>query len=75
MKKYPSIKHQIVHSLRLYINDVTYFNNKPWKDNKEWKNLIIPKNETEESTTHNTNGKNRIEVEQVYQKINQVLFN
>lgn len=37
--------------------------------------VIIPKNETEESTTHNTNGKNRIEVEQVYQKINQVLFN
>ena len=46
MEKYPSIKHQVVHSLRLYIEDVTYFNNKPWKDNKEWKNLIIPKNET-----------------------------
>ena len=46
MKKYPSIKHQVVHSLRLYIDDVTYFNKKPWKDNKEWKNLIIPKNES-----------------------------
>jgi len=46
MKKYPSIKNQIVHSLRLYIDDVTYFNKKPWKDNKEWKNLIIPKNES-----------------------------
>ena len=46
MKKYPSIKHQVVHSLRLYIDDVTYFNKKPWKTNKEWKNLIIPKNES-----------------------------
>ena len=46
MKKYPSIKHQVVHSLRLYIDDVTYFNKKPWKNNKEWKNLIIPKNES-----------------------------
>lgn len=46
MKKYPSIKHQVVQSLRLYIEDVTYFNKKPWKDNKEWKNLIIPKNES-----------------------------
>ncbi len=46
MKKYPSIKHQVVHSLRLYIDDVTYFNKKPWKDNKEWKNLIIPKNDS-----------------------------
>ena len=46
MKKYPSIKHQVVHSLRLYIDDVTYFNDEPWKDNKEWKNLIIPKNES-----------------------------
>ena len=34
MKKYPSIKHQVVHSLRLYIDDVTYFNKKPWKDNQ-----------------------------------------
>ena len=46
MKKYPSIKHQVVHSLRLYIDDVTYFNKKPWKNNKKWKNLIIPKNES-----------------------------
>lgn len=46
MKKYPSIKHQVVHSLRLYIDDVTYFNKKPWKTNKEWKNLIIPKNQS-----------------------------
>ena len=46
MKKYPSIKHQIVYSLRLYIDDVTYFNKKTWKDNKQWKNLIIPKNES-----------------------------
>ena len=44
IKKYPSIKHQIVYSLKLYINDVTLFNQKPWKNNKEWKNLIIPKN-------------------------------
>jgi len=43
-KKYPSIKHQVVYSLKLYIDDVTYFNKKPWKNNKEWKNLIIPKN-------------------------------
>ncbi len=43
-KKYPSIKHQVVYSLKLYINDVTLFNRKPWKNNKEWKNLIIPKN-------------------------------
>ena len=43
-KKYPSIKHQVVHSLKLYIKDVTLFNKKPWKKNKEWKNLIIPKN-------------------------------
>ena len=43
-KKYPSIKHQVVYSLKLYINDVTRFNKKPWKNNKEWKNLIIPKN-------------------------------
>ena len=44
IKKYPSIEHQIVHSLKLYIKDVTRFNKKPWKNNKEWKNLIIPKN-------------------------------
>ena len=44
IKKYPSIKHQVVHSLKLYIKDVTLFNKKPWKKNKEWKNLIIPKN-------------------------------
>ena len=44
IKKYPSIKHQVVHSLNLYIKDVTLFNKKPWKKNKEWKNLIIPKN-------------------------------
>ena len=44
IEKYPSIKHQIVYSLKLYINDVTLFNQKPWKNNKEWKNLIIPKN-------------------------------
>ena len=44
IKKYPSIKHQVVHSLKLYIKDVTHFNKKPWKNNKEWKNLIIPKN-------------------------------
>ena len=44
IKKYPSIKHQVVHSLKLYIKDVTLFNKKPWKNNKEWKNLIIPKN-------------------------------
>ena len=44
IEKYPSIKHQIVHSLKLYIKDVTRFNKKPWKNNKEWKNLIIPKN-------------------------------
>ena len=43
-RKYPSIKHQVVHSLRLYIDDVTYFNKKPWKKNIGWKNLIIPKN-------------------------------
>ena len=43
-KKYPSIKHQVVYSLKLYIKDVTYFNKKPWKNNKAWKNLIIPKN-------------------------------
>ena len=46
MKKYPSIKHQVIHSLRLYISDVTYFNKKPWKKDKEWKNLIIPKNKS-----------------------------
>ncbi len=46
MKKYPSIKSQIIHSLRLYISDVTYFNKKPWKKDKEWKNLIIPKNKS-----------------------------
>ena len=45
IEKYPSIKHQIVYSLKLYINDVTLFNQKPWKNNKDWKNLIIPKNE------------------------------
>ena len=44
IKKYPSIKHQIVYSLKLYINDVTLFNEQPWKNNKAWKNLIIPKN-------------------------------
>ena len=44
IEKYPSVKHQIVYSLKLYINDVTLFNQKPWKNNKEWKNLIIPKN-------------------------------
>ena len=43
-KKYPSIKHQVVYSLKLYIKDVTYFNKKPWKNNKKWENLIIPKN-------------------------------
>ena len=43
-KKYPSIKHQVVYSLKLYIKGVTYFNKKPWKNNKKWKNLIIPKN-------------------------------
>ena len=37
IEKYPSIKHQIVYSLKLYINDVTLFNQKPWKNNKEWK--------------------------------------
>ena len=46
IEKYPSIKHQIVYSLKLYINDVTLFNQKPWKNNKEWKNLIIPKNKS-----------------------------
>ncbi len=45
MEKYPSIKHQVVHSLKLYINDVTEFNKKPWKNNKNWENLIIPKNQ------------------------------
>jgi len=44
MKKYPSIKHQVIHSLRLYINDVTKYNKTPWKKNKNWENLIIPKN-------------------------------
>ena len=44
IKKYPSIKHQVVHSLKLYIDDVTYYNKKPWKKNKKWENLIIPKN-------------------------------
>ena len=44
IKKYPSIKHQIVYSLKLYIKDVTHFNQKHWKKNKKWKNLIIPKN-------------------------------
>ena len=43
-KKYPSIKHQVVYSLKLYINDVTLFNTNPWKNNKKWENLIIPKN-------------------------------
>ena len=43
-KNYPSIKHQVVYSLKLYIDDVTYFNKTPWKKNKNWENLIIPKN-------------------------------
>ena len=29
--------------------------------------------ETEETTTHNTNGKNRINVDQVFQKIKEIL--
>ena len=41
---YPSIQHQIVHSLKLYIKDVTEYNKIPWKKNKNWENLIIPKN-------------------------------
>ena len=44
MKKYPSIKHQVVHSLKLYVEDVTKHNKKYWKGDKQWKNLIIPKN-------------------------------
>ena len=44
MKMYPSIQHQIVHSLKLYIKDVTTYNKTPWKKNKNWENLIIPKN-------------------------------
>tara|TARA_B110000444_G_scaffold260875_1_gene309672 strand:+ start:1696 stop:2559 length:864 start_codon:yes stop_codon:yes gene_type:complete len=44
MKMYPSIQHQIVHSLKLYIKDVTEYNKIPWKKNKNWENLIIPKN-------------------------------
>ena len=44
MKMYPSIQHQIVHSLKLYIKDVTTHNKTPWKKNKNWENLIIPKN-------------------------------
>lgn len=44
MKMYPSIQHQIVHSLKLYIKDVTKYNKTPWKRNKNWENLIIPKN-------------------------------
>ena len=34
---------------------------------------IIPMGETEETTTHNTNGKNRINVDQVFQKIKEIL--
>ena len=44
MSKYPSIKHQVVHSLRLFIDDVTTHTSNPWKKNKRYENLIIPKN-------------------------------
>lgn len=44
MSKYPSIKHQVVKSLKLWEEDVTYANKHPWKNNKQYKNLIIPKN-------------------------------
>ena len=44
LSKYPSIKHQVVESLKLWVKDVTHKNKLPWKKDKKYENLIIPKN-------------------------------
>ena len=44
MSNYPSIKHQVIHSLKLFIKDVTAHTTEFWKKNKKYENLIVPKN-------------------------------
>ncbi len=36
-------------------------------------NIIVPEGETEETTSHNTRGKDKISIEQVFQKTKELL--